>query len=284
MDTATAASPPVPRSPFAPSTSPHHSSLPHLAMASLPSPAPSASSIKAAVVDAVAAPNPSSSAAGSSLKSFITPPPTPPHAEEWTHVAAGKRQQRELILSQYQQWRPDPARIGSSVDDVTEIVLEKLTANEREIVHLDATEITSRIRARQYTAVEVLTAFVKVTIAAQDATNCITEIFFEEGFARARELDAHLAETGEVVGPLHGLPVSIKDHILVNGHDTSTGYIVWCNETKATKDAVVVVSFSLCLSCSRVVESGQRSRSVLIFRFFAFLSRTFSARRERSCM
>jgi len=63
---------------------------------------------------------------------------------------------------------------------------------------------------------------------------------FTEALQRAAELDKHLAETGEVVGPLHGVPVSIKDHIRVKGRDTSTGYIAWAYNTIADKDAVVV--------------------------------------------
>jgi len=56
---------------------------------------------------------------------------------------------------------------------------------------------------------------------------------------------------------LHGLPVSIKDHILLKGHDTSTGknhmegesllayhqrtgYTSWAFKTVAQKDAVAV--------------------------------------------
>ncbi|KAG9014094.1 hypothetical protein FRB90_005577 [Tulasnella sp. 427] len=169
----------------------------------------------------------------------ITPPSTPPDLVQWTQVAHGKQLAREKILSQYQSWRLDELP-SQDVLDVSELVLSKLTETERTIVHLDATAITAAIRDRKYTAVQVLIAFCKVTVAAQDTTNCITEIFFEEGLARARELDEHLQKTGEVVGPLHGLPVSIKDHILLKGHDTSTGYITWANETVADRDAVVV--------------------------------------------
>jgi len=41
-------------------------------------------------------------------------------------------------------------------------------------------------------------------------TNCLTEIFVERALARARELDEILHQTGQVVGPLHGLPISLK--------------------------------------------------------------------------
>jgi amidase len=41
-------------------------------------------------------------------------------------------------------------------------------------------------------------------------TFCLTEIFFGEALVRAKKLDEHLAETGKAVGPLHGLPISLK--------------------------------------------------------------------------
>lgn len=107
-------------------------------------------------------------------------------------------------------------------------VEQHLTEKERSILRYDATDLAAMIRKGIYTSFGVLSAFVNAAIAAQDATNCLSEICFEEAFARAKELDDHLAETGEVVGPLHGVPISIKDHIKVKGLDTSTGYTgVW---------------------------------------------------------
>jgi len=57
-------------------------------------------------------------------------------------------------------------------------------------------------------------------------TNCLTEMFIEDALARARSLDDHLSKTGETVGPLHGLPVSLKDQFCVAGYETVMGQLV----------------------------------------------------------
>ena len=38
----------------------------------------------------------------------------------------------------------------------------------------------------------------------------MTETFYDRAIERAQYLDSHLARTGKVVGPLHGLPISLK--------------------------------------------------------------------------
>lgn len=45
----------------------------------------------------------------------------------------------------------------------------------------------------------------------------------ERALARAAELDKHLKDTGKVVGPLHGLPISLKDQICIKGLETTMG-------------------------------------------------------------
>lgn len=57
--------------------------------------------------------------------------------------------------------------------------------------------------------------------------NCLHEIRFKEALIEAEALDRHLATTRRPVGPLHGLPISLKDQFHVKGVDTSMGYVGW---------------------------------------------------------
>lgn len=50
---------------------------------------------------------------------------------------------------------------------------------------------------------------------------------FDKALHTARELDKNLKETGSVKGPLHGLPISLKDQFHVEGYDTTMGYVGW---------------------------------------------------------
>lgn len=55
-------------------------------------------------------------------------------------------------------------------------------------------------------------------------TNCLSDIFFDEAVALAKSLDEHLSTTGKLVGPLHGLPVSLKDNFNIIGKDSTVGF------------------------------------------------------------
>lgn len=69
----------------------------------------------------------------------------------------------------------------------------------------------------------------------------MTEILFPEAFERARFLDEHLEKTGEVLGPLHGLPISLKDCLITPPHPSSIGMACYANEaTKPTEQTVLV--------------------------------------------
>lgn len=51
----------------------------------------------------------------------------------------------------------------------------------------------------------------------------------------AKKLDAYYAEHGSPIGPLHGLPVSLKDQFHVRGVETHMGYVGWIGTFQGKK-------------------------------------------------
>ncbi|KAF2260876.1 acetamidase [Lojkania enalia] len=99
-----------------------------------------------------------------------------------------------------------------------------LTPEEVEITeNYDATGLAEAIATKKYSAVAVVTAFAKRAIICHQLTCCLTQWFMDSAIERAKELDEHLKKTGMTVGPLHGVPISIKEHMPITGTYSSQG-------------------------------------------------------------
>ncbi len=85
-----------------------------------------------------------------------------------------------------------------------------------------AIEIARSIRDKQVSAVEVLNHFLDRVDAYNPKLNAIIWQDREGARARAAEADAALAR-GEVWGPLHGVPMTIKESFQVKGSPTTWG-------------------------------------------------------------
>ncbi|KAI1134818.1 amidase [Hypoxylon sp. FL0543] len=103
----------------------------------------------------------------------------------------------------------------------------------------DISSLVGRIASGELSAEAVTKAYIHKAIAAHGQTNCLTEILFRDALMQARELDEYRAEHGNVIGPLHGVPVTVKDQFNVRGYDTTLGY-VGRTLNPATEDAVLV--------------------------------------------
>ncbi|KAF8270691.1 amidase signature domain-containing protein [Lactarius quietus] len=104
-----------------------------------------------------------------------------------------------------------------------------------------ATQIVENIQAKVWTATVVLEAYLARAAQAQEVTNCLTEVFFEEAMEEASKLDAEFAKTGKLQGPMHGVPISVKDMFNVKGFDSTIGYTRWGNKP-AEQDAAAVAT------------------------------------------
>jgi Asp-tRNA(Asn)/Glu-tRNA(Gln) amidotransferase A subunit family amidase len=115
--------------------------------------------------------------------------------------------------------------------------------SERELhitEEFDATALLEQLASRQFSAVEVTTAFCKRAAVAQQVTSCLTETFFDTALRRAQELDEHLTMTGKTMGPLHGLPVSLKECFNVMDVPTTMGFVSFLERPPQSTNSVLV--------------------------------------------
>ncbi|RDX55889.1 general amidase [Lentinus brumalis] len=156
----------------------------------------------------------------------------------WQELVADKKRRQQAAIPP--EWilksLPD-----ESVLDVRAIPEQSGILSERELQITSTTDvdvILHKLATAEWSSVEVTTAFYKRAIIAHQLVNCLTEIFVERALQRAKELDDHLQRTGEVAGPLHGLPISLKDQICIKGLEATMGYASWIGKY-SEKDAVI---------------------------------------------
>lgn len=62
---------------------------------------------------------------------------------------------------------------------------------------------------------------------------------FPEAITAAKELDEEFSKTGKPRGPLHGVPVSLKDNINIKGAPSTIGLIAYANEREEKNSYIV---------------------------------------------
>ncbi|CAG9986500.1 unnamed protein product [Clonostachys byssicola] len=154
----------------------------------------------------------------------------------WEDVVAQKKKlQAEALATKFE---PLPSRIAGSITALT-----------------SPDEITSKILSGQVTSHEIVRAFIQryffmrtiriscvKTSCSELTSECIlslTEVLFEEALNEAKRLDKYFSEHGKLVGPFHGVPITLKDQFDVKGYDSTIGY-VGRSFKPAEEDAVVV--------------------------------------------
>lgn len=95
------------------------------------------------------------------------------------------------------------------------------------------------IRERKVSSRELVSAHLRQIERVNPDLNAVVEALGEEALAGADEADRKLA-AGNPLGPLHGVPFSIKDSIDVEGHLTTAGTLGRKNAPPAARDATLV--------------------------------------------
>lgn len=148
----------------------------------------------------------------------------------WKEKADEKQAQRAASLTRWSNElfsKPVPNLPSPTAKNVRNWPVESgdLQPAQVEMTESCPSHILHMIGSSRWTAEDVLLAFMARAVIAQHLTNPLSEIMFEHGLDRARQLDRHLKRTGQTVGPLHGLPISLKDVMNVEGHPTTLGLV-----------------------------------------------------------
>ncbi|GKZ21419.1 hypothetical protein AbraCBS73388_007104 [Aspergillus brasiliensis] len=108
-----------------------------------------------------------------------------------------------------------------------------LSARELSITDMSAATLVQNMGTGKFTAEEVVVAFLKRSVLGHQLLNFATEFLTDRAIARAKELDEYYRRTGKLVGPLHGVPISVKEHVEVKGLTCNAGYVA-CNNLTGT--------------------------------------------------
>ncbi len=87
---------------------------------------------------------------------------------------------------------------------------------------LSALEIAHRVARREWSCVEVMQAHLARIDQVNPALNAIVHVLRDEALAAARAADARVA-AGQPLGPLHGVPFTVKSNIDMAGQPTTWG-------------------------------------------------------------
>src|SRR6266478_1355292 len=103
---------------------------------------------------------------------------------------------------------------------------------------MPATELLGAIRVKELSAVEITSTLLDRIAALEPKLNAFAHLAAEEAMDAAAIADSVLAKEASI-GPLHGVPVTIKDHEAVRGMPIEHGTHLRCGDV-ATADNVMV--------------------------------------------
>ncbi|MCJ1306366.1 hypothetical protein MMC25_000008 [Agyrium rufum] len=176
-------------------------------------------------------------------------PTTSPQKRTWQETASLAQSHRAASLAGIKLSLPNlPDRpIDSSESetapplplDVSDIPRQLLTAEEVRITESVPEVLLGELSRGERKAMEVVAAFLRRAGCATGLTNCVTEILPSQAYERAAYLDDYYAKHKAPAGPLHGLPISVKEHIGMKGLRLNAGFVAWWDQV-AQEDAHIL--------------------------------------------
>lgn len=151
--------------------------------------------------------------------------------------ARAKAKKDGILSSIPEKWHLQKIPSSEEQKDVTGAYIQQfLNEKEIEITETDSVGIAEKVAAGAWSAVDVTEAFCHRASLAHQLVNCLHETFFQGALASAKALDDYFAKHKRTIGPLHGVPVSLKDQFHVKDVETTMGYVGWIGTFEGLAD------------------------------------------------
>ncbi|KAF2264335.1 amidase [Lojkania enalia] len=142
----------------------------------------------------------------------------------WETIAQKAQEHRDATISLVEPGLPEITDLPLDSSPVPKAIL---TPEELAITESDPVDLVSSLASGTLSSVNATNAFLRRAALAQKLVNCITELLPNAALERAKYLDDYLKKHGKPIGPLHGLPISVKEHVKMKGRTVNAGFIAW---------------------------------------------------------
>ncbi|KAK5046940.1 hypothetical protein LTR84_007294 [Exophiala bonariae] len=155
----------------------------------------------------------------------------------WDEIGQEAHAHRDASVDEVRPSLPQlPATLPKDVTGVPETLLDEF---ENRITQEPPERLVEMLAKGEVTATAATNAFLRRAAIAQELTNCITELLPQRALARAAYLDTYYTTHKRPIGPLHGLPISVKEHLGMKSLRLHAGYSAWWDNI-ASDDAHVL--------------------------------------------
>ena len=94
--------------------------------------------------------------------------------------------------------------------------------SDQELIFMSAADLATKIKEKQISPVEAVRAYLDRITEVDGKLNAYITVLAEEALAAAYQAETDIS-AGLTKGPLHGVPVGVKDQIYTKGVRTSSG-------------------------------------------------------------
>lgn len=136
-----------------------------------------------------------------------------------------ERKRDQLSAKIPSEWRLDESTIKILKNDKTDLStnLDLLCPKaENSITQSTILQLKQKLESEELNCYDVAYAFCHRAALVHQVVNCLSEIMFDHALETAKRLDENRPD---ILPPLYGIPISLKDQCNVEGVDTTLGYL-----------------------------------------------------------